>query len=154
MEDLVIRRAELGDVSELAQLCHCLWPSASAAEHAQELVPLLGDKSSGALPAVVFVAEEPGRRLIGFVEVDLRSHADGCNPARPVGYIEGWYVAPANRRRRVGARLVAAAENWARNQGCMEMASDAWLDALDSQRAHEALGFEIVDRCIHYRKNL
>ena len=154
MEDLVIRRAELGDVSELAQLCHCLWPSASAAEHAQELVPLLEDKSSGALPAVVFVAEGPGRRLLGFVEVDLRSHADGCNPARPVGYIEGWYVAPANRRRRVGARLVAAAENWARNQGCMEMASDAWLDALDSQRAHEALGFEIVDRCIHYRKNL
>ena len=154
MEDLVIRRAELGDVSELVQLCHRLWPSASAAEHAQELVPLLGDKSSGALPAVVFVAEEPGRRLVGFVEVDLRSHADGCNPARPVGYIEGWYVAPANRRRRVGARLVAAAENWARNEGCMEMASDVWLDALDSQRAHEALGFEIVDRCIHYRKNL
>jgi aminoglycoside 6'-N-acetyltransferase I len=34
------------------------------------------------------------------------------------------------------------------------MASDTWLDALDSQQAHEALGFEVVDRCVHYRKNL
>ena len=154
MEDLVIRRAESRDVSELAELCHCLWPTTSAAEHAQEMLALLAGKSSGPLPAVVFVAEEPGSRLVGFVEVDLRSHADGCNPARPVGYIEGWYVAPAYRRRRVGGRLIAAAEDWARNEGCTEMASDAWLDALDSQRAHEALGFEIVDRCVHYRKDL
>src|SRR6185437_10945650 len=29
----------------------------------------------------------------GFLEVGLRSHADGRNPLRLVGYIEGWYVA-------------------------------------------------------------
>jgi aminoglycoside 6'-N-acetyltransferase I len=34
------------------------------------------------------------------------------------------------------------------------MASDAWLDGLESQHAHEALGFEVVDRCVHYRKLL
>jgi hypothetical protein len=38
--------------------------------------------------------------------------------------------------------------------GCHEMASDTWLENLDSQRVHEALGFEMVDRCVNYRKRL
>jgi aminoglycoside 6'-N-acetyltransferase I len=154
IEELVVRRAELEDASELAKMFHCLWPQASVADHAHELAQLLSGKFPGALPGVVLMAEEPGSRVVGFIEVDLRSHADGCNPSRPVGYIEGWYVAPPYRRRRVGARLLAAAEDWARSHGCTEMASDAWLEGLDSQRAHEALGFEVVDRCVHYRKNL
>jgi aminoglycoside 6'-N-acetyltransferase I len=118
------------------------------------LAPLLAGKIPRNLPATVFLAQAPGGSVVGFIEAGLRSHADGCDPSRPVGYIEGWYVAPAFRRRKAGAQLVAAAEEWARKQGCVEMASDAWLDHLDSQRAHEALGFEVVDRCVHYRKRL
>jgi aminoglycoside 6'-N-acetyltransferase I len=154
MEDVAVRRAESKDVPEVAKLFHCLWPDVSVAEHAKELAALLAGNFPGPLPGIVLLAEELGNRVVGFIEVDLRSHADGCNPSRPVGYIEGWYVAPTYRRGRVGAKLVAAAEDWARQEGCTEMASDTWLDALDSQQAHEALGFEVVDRCVHYRKNL
>jgi hypothetical protein len=32
--------------------------------------------------------------------------------------------------------------------------SDAIIDNELSQRAHEALGYEVVDRCVHYRKRL
>jgi aminoglycoside 6'-N-acetyltransferase I len=71
-----------------------------------------------------------------------------------VGFLEGWYVAETHRRRGVGAALLRAAEDWAREQGCTEMASDTWLDNEGSQRAHEALGFEEVDRCVNYRKSL
>ena len=109
---------------------------------------------TGTLPSVVLVAHEPHGRIVGFIEVGLRSHADGCDPSFPVGYVEGWYVVPGCRGRKVGARLMAEAEEWARNRGCQEMASDTWLDNLDSQRAHEALGFEVVDRCVTYRKPL
>jgi aminoglycoside 6'-N-acetyltransferase I len=154
MEHLIVRSAQLDDVPEVARMCHSLWPNASAAEHAEELLTLVGGKSSAPLPATVLLAEDARGHFVGFIEVGLRSHADGCNPSRPSGYIEGWYVTPAYRRKGVGARLVSAAEDWAREQGCTEMASDAWLDALDSQRAHEALGFEVVDRCVHYRKDL
>jgi hypothetical protein len=35
-----------------------------------------------------------------------------------------------------------------------EIASDTWIDNEPSQRAHEALSFEVVDRCVHYRKAL
>jgi len=34
------------------------------------------------------------------------------------------------------------------------MASDTWIDNEASQRAHEALAFEVVDRCVHFRKAL
>jgi aminoglycoside 6'-N-acetyltransferase I len=34
------------------------------------------------------------------------------------------------------------------------MASDTWIDNAESQRAHQALGFEVVDRCVNYRKRL
>ena len=90
------------------------------------------------------MAETLGGRLVGFVEVDLRSHPDGCNPAQPVGYIEGWYVADEYRGSGIGSRLVAQADHWAaRSHHCIEIAWDALLDNEVSQRAHEALGYEL-----------
>ena len=106
------------------------------------------------MPLIILVAEAIDGKLVGFLEVDLRSHADGCNPSQPVGYIEGWYVAEDHRHRGVGKKLLGNAEDWARSQGCVEMASDAIIDNELSQRAHEALGYEVVDRCVHYRKKL
>jgi aminoglycoside 6'-N-acetyltransferase I len=131
-----------------------LWPGTSAAEHARELEPILAGDTPGAMPLINFVAEVADGTLAGFAEVDLRSHADGCDPKRPVGYLEGWYVIAEYRRSGVGRRLLAAAEEWARSHGCVEMASDTWIDNEVSQRCHEALGFEVVDRCVNYRKAL
>ena len=148
-----IREACPGDCSQLAALRHDLWPESSPGEHAGELRRILSGENPGTLPSAILVAEDAGQ-VVGFVEVGLRSHADGCDPARPVGYLEGWYVIPSRRRQKVGALLVAEAERWARDRGCREMASDTWLDNEDSQRAHEALGFEVVDRCVNYRKTL
>jgi len=36
----------------------------------------------------------------------------------------------------------------------VEMASDTWIDHEESQLAHAALGFDVVDRCVHFRKQL
>ncbi|MGI8959660.1 MAG: hypothetical protein ACR2IV_07870 [Bryobacteraceae bacterium] len=77
MEHLVVRRAELEDLSQGAEMCHCLWPEVGVAEHAEDLASLLAGKSPGALPAVVLLAQEPESRIVGFIEVGLRSHADG-----------------------------------------------------------------------------
>jgi aminoglycoside 6'-N-acetyltransferase I len=146
--------ARLFDQTKLAQMFHLLWPDATAEEHARELALILAGTPPASLPLVVFVAEDDQGTLIGFVEVGLRSHADACDPSRPVGYVEGWYVTDAWRRRGVGARLIQSAEDWARGLGCVEMASDVLLDNDGSQRAHQALGFEVVDRCVTFRKRL
>jgi aminoglycoside 6'-N-acetyltransferase I len=156
LDNVQIRPAQASDLDQLARLCEALWPKSSAEEHSQELRLILGGKAALVLtmPLTIFVAEGSDGILVGFLEVDLRSHADGCNPSQPVGYIEGWYVAEDHRHRGVGRKLLAKAEDWARSHRCAEMASDAIIDNDLSQRAHEALGYEVVDRCVHYRKKL
>jgi aminoglycoside 6'-N-acetyltransferase I len=146
-----VRIARPDDEAALATLRHLLWPEGSESGHARELRAILAGEPPGSLPYVVFVSEA-GERIIGFAEVGLRSHADGCDPRGPVGFLEGWYVAEGERRNGAGAALMRAAEQWARDLGCTEMASDTWIDADISQRAHEALGFEVVDRCVHSAK--
>jgi aminoglycoside 6'-N-acetyltransferase I len=131
-----------------------LWSESSIEEHRRELAPILAGKPTGAMPLVILVAVADNGMLAGFVEAGLRSHADGCDTATPVGFVEGWYVSAGHRRRGVGAKLMTAAQDWARGMGCVEMASDTLLDNDVSQRAHQALGFEVVDRCINYRKRL
>jgi aminoglycoside 6'-N-acetyltransferase I len=153
MEEIRIRPAVPPDCKQLSRLREALWPESSAAEHQQEIEAILTGQYNGTMPLIIFVAAEPGA-VIGFLEVGLRSHADGCDPAHPVGFVEGWFVTESHRRKGLGAHLLAAAEEWARNQGCVEMASDTWIDHTLSQRVHDALNFEVVDRCVHYRKAL
>lgn len=148
------RQARPDDCKQLALLRGALWPEGSVEEHERELEAILAGEWSRIYPYVVFVAEANGGAIVGFAEVTVRSRADGCDPMRPAGYLEGWYVAESHRRDGVGAQLLRAAESWAREQGCTEMASDTWIDNEISQRAHEALGFEVVDRCVNYRKTL
>jgi len=101
---------------------------------------------------VILVSEDQTGALTGFLEVGLRSHADGCDTKRPVGFIEGWFVVEPIRNWGIGKELMRAAEEWARAQGCIEIASDALIDNELSLRAHEAVGFEVVDRCAHFKK--
>jgi aminoglycoside 6'-N-acetyltransferase I len=131
-----------------------LWPDASLEEQLKELDAALSNRVSGTLPATILVSQNENGALLGFIEVGLRSHADGCDPARPVGFVEGWFVQEAFRDQGVGRELMRCAEDWARAQGCVEMASDALIDNAPSQRAHQAVGFELVDRCVHFRKKL
>jgi aminoglycoside 6'-N-acetyltransferase I len=149
-----VRQARPTDRDQLARLGEALWPETLAKEHALELEPILAGETPGSMPLVNFVAETADGKLFGFAEADLRSHADGCSPARPVGYLEGWYVAEEARRSGTGRRLLSTAEDWARSHGCVEMASDTWIDNELSQTCHKALRFEVVDRCVHYRKTL
>ncbi len=154
MDEIHIRLAALPDCEQLSHLREALWPETSAAEHQTEIASILAGEYNGTMPLMVFVAEGPGEVVAGFLEVGLRSHADGCNPRHPVGFVEGWFVMESHRRKGVGAQLLAAAEDWARRRGCVEMASDTWIDEALSQRVHEALNFQVVDRCVHYRKVL
>ncbi len=150
----MIRRAEIRDRDQLATLHLLLWPECSLEEEKLAIDEQLSTGRSGTLPAAIFVAEADDGRIIGFLEVGLRSHADGCDPSQPVGFIEGWFVLEASRNQGVGRDLMHMAEQWARRQGAIEMASDSWITHEESHRAHEALGFEIVDRCVHFRKSL
>jgi aminoglycoside 6'-N-acetyltransferase I len=50
--------------------------------------------------------------------------------------------------------MTQAAENWVREKGCTEVASDTWLDNEPSIRAHLNMGYHEVERLIHFVKRL
>ena len=144
-----IRTVNETDAPEWVRMRTALWPD-SPGDHAPEIdqffaVPR-GDLAT-------FVAETDAGQLCGFLEAGTRPYAEGCLSS-PVGYIEGWWVDPDYRKRGIGAGLIAAAENWARSRGLAEMASDADVDNMVSQRAHRALGYQQEQRIICYRKSL
>ena len=151
---VTIRHARIDDQHELARMRELLWPESSREEHRKEVEAVLHSGKYGTLPMAILVSYDNSQALTGFLEVGLRSHADGCDTAHPVGFIEGWFVHEASRKQGIGSALIRAAENWASEQGCLEIASDTWIDDQMSIDAHQALGFEIVDRCVHFRKPL
>lgn len=87
VDDVQIRPAQPSDLEALASMCEALWPISSAEEHAKELRLILTGKAALTMPITILVAEASDGTLVGFVEVDLRSHADGCDPSQPVGYL-------------------------------------------------------------------
>jgi len=127
-----------------------LWPDADAPELRVEAEAFLAAASP--LEAVL-VGEDSAGEPSGMIELSVRSYAEGCRTA-PVPYIEAWYVVPQARRRGLGRALVLAAEAWARGRGYREIASDTLLDNRVGERAHLALGFEEIERAIHFRKDL
>jgi aminoglycoside 6'-N-acetyltransferase I len=88
-----------------------LWPDAQLEHHRSELDALLSKDKNGTQPMALLAAEDDNGGLIGFLEVGLRSHADGCDPARPVGFVEGWFVQEEFRNRGVGKGLMRSAED-------------------------------------------
>jgi aminoglycoside 6'-N-acetyltransferase I len=101
-----------------------------------------------------FIARSAGGEPQGFVEVALRSDYVNGTETSPVAFLEGLYVAPAQRRRGIARALAARAEQWAREQGCSELASDALLHNTASHAMHGALGFEETERVVYFRKRL
>lgn len=125
-----------------------LWP-AEPGEHAEEIASFFaGDRRD---PAEVLLATGDSGAAIGFAEVSIRQYAEGCSTDR-VAYLEGWFVEEGQRRKGIGAALVAAVEAWGRAQGCTELASDTEIHNLGSAAAHRALGFSEVERIVCFRK--
>ena len=140
----------MADVEALAALRHALWPDEPLAVRRAEAEQRVARSD----PRIeTFVADANGE-VTGFAEVSLRSdYVNGCETS-PVAFLEGIYVRPEQRRRGVGRALVAAAEQWGREQGCSEMGSDALLANDESHRFHGGAGFEETERVVYFRKPL
>lgn len=143
-----IRRATHEDKESWLRLRQRLWPEAPLDYLRLDLDLWLTDPNHA-----VFVATWEDGQPVAFLEARLRSYAEGCETS-PVGYIEAWYVEEHSRGQKLGRKLVSAAEAWAREHGCAEMASDTWLDNESGIAAHLKLGYYEADRLVHFVKRL
>jgi len=143
-----IRRAMAGDKSEWLRMRQGLWPEAPVEYLDFDMDDLLADSNYA-----VFVASHADGKLVAFVEAGLRNHVEGCETS-PVGYIEAWYVDPHVRGQKLGREMVYTAEQWAREKGMSEMASDTWLENEVSIQAHLKMGYWEAERLVHFVKRL
>jgi aminoglycoside 6'-N-acetyltransferase I len=77
-----IRPLHRADIAAWVDLRAALWTDQSREELESEGRAAIGAES----PLVVFVADDA--RLLGFIEISLRTYAEGCDGS-PVPYVEG-----------------------------------------------------------------
>jgi aminoglycoside 6'-N-acetyltransferase I len=147
--NFAVRPVRESDLNEWFRLRKLLWDENEDGDHRSEMMDILEHPDS----QLVLVADSGDGALIGFLEASIRPFVEDCHTDH-VGYLEGWYVDPDHRQKGIGGELVRNAENWARQKGCTEMASDAEVGNERSLTAHTRLGYAVTSRLVHLRKEL
>jgi aminoglycoside 6'-N-acetyltransferase I len=91
---------------------------------------------------------------VAFAQVSLRTDYVEGTSGGTIGYLEAIYVKPEYRKNNVARELVSVCEAWAREQGCVEFASDCLLENTDSYNFHMKVGFTEANRIICFTKKL
>jgi aminoglycoside 6'-N-acetyltransferase I len=145
--DITLRRVTHEDKAEWFRMRKGIWPEAPDEYMTFDMDEILANDDY----FVIFACD--GGKPIGLTEAQIRDYGEGCETS-PVGYLEGWYVQEDYRGKRIAGMMTQAAEDWIREKGCTEAASDTWLDNQPSIRAHLNMGYSEVERLVHYVKRL
>ena len=144
----MIKKATKNDVKILASLAVKLWPKHTLEELILDFENLSKDKKSKC-----FIKYHKGL-AVGFAHCSLRSDYVEGTSSSPVGYLEGIFVESTCRNLGFAKELILACEDWAKEKGCVEFASDCELSNVSSLNFHLAVGFEKANEIICFRKTI
>ena len=144
----MIKRARIEDAEVLADLAIQMWTDRVLEDLTESFRQLA--MNDDAVCFIKSVDDKP----IAFAQCQLRRDYVEGTASSPVGYLGGIFVSEGYRKQGFAAELLSACENWAKEKGCREFASDCELDNADSLKFHMALGFEEANRIICFRKDL
>ncbi len=144
----MVKKAGNADLDAAAELAGMLWDGNTPEEWKEEFSGLI---ASGR--ARIFLKYE-GAVPVGFAQCQLRSDYVEGTDSSPVGYLEGIFVKEGYRHKGYARELLSACEQWAREMGCTEFASDCELENTVSQQFHKALCFTEANRIVCFTKRL
>jgi GNAT superfamily N-acetyltransferase len=142
---LKIRRAKITDAPRLAELSGQLGYPATA-EQIRGRLRQIQPASQNA----VFVAEAKEAGIIGWLHVSKEPLLESEMRAE----VNGLVVADAHRSLGAGARLLAAAEDWARGHGCRGMSVRSNVIRERAHKFYERNGYEHYKTQKSFRKPL
>ncbi|MDY7015287.1 MAG: GNAT family N-acetyltransferase, partial [Cyanobacteriota bacterium] len=122
MEAHIIKIAR-DDFNEWLELALKLWPDSSVKEIQSALTQILQSPREAG-----FLIRDRSGTTLGFMNLSLRYEYVAGATQSPVAYLEGIYVKDKYRKQGIGTFLIEYAEQWAIEQGCVELASDALLE--------------------------
>lgn len=144
----MIVKATSKDSLALAKIAIKMWSEHSLDELAKEFEDTIDCKESAIFMLMV------DNQAVGFAQCQLRhDYVEGTDTS-PVGYLEGIFLEQEFRHRGHAKKLLAQCEEWAKNKGCTEFASDCESDNDESLKFHINMGFTEVNRIICFKKQL
>ena len=142
-----IIRAEKKDAAALGELAAKMW------DHPKEELALEFENLLSSREAACFLCQD-GEKNVGFAQCQLRHDYVEGTESSPVGYLEGVYMEPEYRLQGCARALLHACENWSKEMGCREFASDCELINQESLQFHLRAGFAEANRIICFVKGL
>lgn len=144
-QQLKIRRAKTADAPQLAELATQLGYPSTAAQLSQRL-----RRISPASQNAVFVAEAKGAGVVGWLHVSKQALLESDIRAE----VNGLVVKEGHRSLGAGARLIAAAEDWAREHGCRSMSVRSNVIRERAHKFYERNGYQHYKTQKSFRKPL
>ena len=145
----MIRKADEKDIRDLARLASLLevW-GGTEDELCEDFRELLGSSKN-----LVAVKELDGK-IVAFANIRIRSEYVAGTKTSPVAYLEGIAVEESFRRKGIAREIFDFCTEWAKEKGCTEFGSDCLITNEESYALHMALGFEEIERTVHFAKKI
>ena len=144
-KELKIRRAKPGDAARIAELSGQLGYPATASQIRQRLRAI-----RAASQHAVLVAEWKDVGVVGWLHVSKQPLLEVEVRAE----VNGLVVSEGHRSLGAGARLLAAAEDWARKHGCKSMSVRSNVIRERAHQFYERQGYEHYKTQKSFRKPL
>ena len=144
----MIYKATQNDARTIANLAIQMWHENTIEDLIEEFETILNSDESA-----IFLLS-PENEIIGFAQCQLRHDYVEGTDSSPVGYLEGIFVKDEYRKQGYAKELLKKCEEWAKEKGCTEFASDCELDNDTSLKFHIKMGFMEAKRIICFTKQL
>lgn len=142
-----IKKATKSEIEQVAKLAVKMWDSSTVEELKADFEDYINNGGA------VFLAYR-NNKAIAFAQCGLRYDYVEGTESSPVGYLEGIFVVEEERLQGVAKQLLNACQNYAKEQGCTEFASDCEFENEASLRFHLKTGFVEANRIICFTKKL
>ena len=144
----MIYKASKKDILTIANLAVLMWKNHTVKELADTFKVIINNDES----AIFLLSTD--NQTIGFAQCQLRHDYVEGTDSSPVGYLEGIFVKQEYRNRGFATELLEKCQEWAKEKGCREFASDCELDNEVSLKFHLKVGFAEANRIICFTKQL
>ena len=143
-----IQQLSTDNLNNLIDLVLELWADCTFDEECENYKRILSLDNE-----VCYLVKEQGI-YIAFIHLTIRTdYVEGASEF-PVAYIEALYVKPTYQNLGIGRKLVHVGENWSRQKGCTQLASDTELNNSIAIDFHKKIGFDEANRIVCFVKKL
>ncbi|ULQ55822.1 GNAT family N-acetyltransferase [Flavihumibacter rivuli] len=145
---MTIEKLSPHNLQQLLTLVLELWTDCSLEEETPYYTALMN------APDELCLLAKEGDHYVGFLHLSTRKdYVEGADEL-PIAYIEGIYVQPHHQHKGIARRLVSAGEEWARQMGLKQLASDTEWNNTSSIAFHQQIGFHEAGRIVCFIKSL